>query len=142
MKGNRNVIDKAVLFTTGEENDNTTNILQELGVSIEVITEEDGISMVTTNKPATRDDSLDQINRYQAKRYTLIDEYSSMAYGNELSDNGSQVSSNQGIAVVNYHFFYDASRGEDCNESICLEISKFRDQLQWLQDNGYKTLTI
>lgn len=45
-----------------------------------------------------------------------------------------------GIAVLNYHFFY--SDGENCGERICLNTRKFEDQLKYLVDNGYKTLTI
>lgn len=48
----------------------------------------------------------------------------------------------QKIAVLNYHFFYDSSIGEKCNESICLDISNFRKQLDYLKNNGYKTLTM
>ena len=142
LKGYRNLKDKAILVSTGVQNEYTEDIFNTTGVKVETFTEEDGIQFQTTNKTSTREDSLESVNRYQAKRYTLIDDYSTMAYGNEVADNGPQTSSNQSIAVVNYHFFYDASKGESCNESICLEISKFREQLQWLQDNGYKTLTI
>lgn len=48
---------------------------------------------------------------------------------------------NQGIAVLNYHFFYDGN-AESCNETICLDISNFRRQLDYLKNNGYKTLTM
>lgn len=44
----------------------------------------------------------------------------------------------QGIAVLNYHFFY--SDGEECNQGICLNTTKFEEQLKYLKDNGYKTL--
>ena len=47
----------------------------------------------------------------------------------------------QKVAVLNYHFFY-ASSSEGCDESICLNITKFKEQLKWLKDNGYKTLTM
>ena len=46
-----------------------------------------------------------------------------------------------GVAVLNYHFFYDAS-SESCNESICISTENFRKQLSYLRDNGYKTLTM
>lgn len=46
------------------------------------------------------------------------------------------------IAVLNYHFFYDASLGETCNEGNCLEVKKFREQLDYLKNNHYKTLTM
>lgn len=44
------------------------------------------------------------------------------------------------IAVLNYHFFYDTERNI-CNESICLQIDKFKAQLDYLRDNGYYTVT-
>ena len=46
----------------------------------------------------------------------------------------------QGIAVLNYHFFY--SDGESCGQNICLNTIKFEEQLKYLKDNGYKTLTM
>ena len=48
----------------------------------------------------------------------------------------------QGIAVLNYHFFYDTTQGQTCGDSICYEISKFKEHLKWFNDNGYKTLTM
>ena len=45
------------------------------------------------------------------------------------------------IAVLNYHFFYDASK-EVCNEPICLEKKAFESQLKYLKDNGFYTLTM
>lgn len=44
------------------------------------------------------------------------------------------------IPVLNYHFFY--GDGESCGQNICLHIDKFREQLQFLKDNQYKTLTM
>ncbi|MDO4963817.1 MAG: polysaccharide deacetylase family protein, partial [bacterium] len=54
--------------------------------------------------------------------------------------NGIKDSKNQEIAVLNYHFFYE-EKGI-CNESICLDMDIFRDELKYLNDNNYKTLTI
>ena len=48
---------------------------------------------------------------------------------------------NQKIAVINYHFFY-TTYDDWCHESICLQIDKFKEQLQWLKDNNYYTLTM
>lgn len=47
----------------------------------------------------------------------------------------------KGVPVLNYHFFYE-KKSEGCDESICLKMDKFREQLKYLKDNGYKTLTI
>lgn len=46
------------------------------------------------------------------------------------------------IAVLNYHFFYDPTLGESCNESICIDVKKFKEQLNYLKENNYKTLTM
>ena len=46
----------------------------------------------------------------------------------------------QGIAVLNYHFFYDPNLGESCNEGICLTVQKFREHLDYLKNSGFKTL--
>lgn len=48
---------------------------------------------------------------------------------------------NQKIPVLNYHFFYE-DKSEKCNQSICLKMDKFREQLQYLKDNDFYTLTI
>ena len=45
------------------------------------------------------------------------------------------------IAVLNYHFFY-TPEGEKCNESLCLRMDRFREELDYLRDNGFYTLTI
>ena len=54
----------------------------------------------------------------------------------EVNDNG------QSIAVINYHFFYDPTLGEGCTESICLDVKDFREELDYLKENNYKTLTM
>ena len=48
----------------------------------------------------------------------------------------------KGIAVLNYHFFYDESLGEECNEGNCQKVSEFRKQLNYLKENNYKTLSM
>ena len=46
------------------------------------------------------------------------------------------------IASINYHFFYDKSQGQSCNSVICMEISKFEEQLKYLSDNNYYAVTM
>lgn len=48
----------------------------------------------------------------------------------------------QKVAVLNYHFFYDKSAGEVCNDGNCLDIQEFKKQLNYLKENNYKTLTM
>ena len=145
INGYKNLKEKAIFLTTNEENDYTNSIKNDLGVEIKPIAPEDGITLAYTNSAATKNDDKGAVNAYLAKRYTLIDNYSLMASGVQVPDNGRENSTNQHIAVLNYHFFYDGTIPEEayaCRETICLEKEKFREHLQWLQDNGYKTLSI
>ena len=64
-----------------------------------------------------------------------------MANGEEIKQSTDQEVNSQSIAVLNYHFFYDA-KVDVCGESICLDTAKFREHLQYLKDNNYKTLTM
>ena len=47
----------------------------------------------------------------------------------------------QEVAVLNYHFFYDETKG-DCTESICISMTNFRKQLDYLKENHFKVLTM
>ena len=145
LNGYVNLKEKAIFISSGEKNEQINKINEDLKANISKIEENDGIKLNITNKTSTPKDDKNSINCYQAKSYTVIDNYIAMAEGKDIPDNGKETSDNQGIAVINYHFFYDDTiPGERyaCNESICLEKEKFRSHLQWLKDNGYKTLTI
>lgn len=48
----------------------------------------------------------------------------------------------QSIAVLNYHFFCDSRKGDKCNGSNYMDLKDFEAQLQYLNDNGFKTLTM
>ena len=74
--------------------------------------------------------------RYEIDSTTTLDRVTDMLNGVKEA-----IQKNQGIAVLNYHFFYDGNK-ESCNETICLDISNFRKQLDYLKNNGYKTLTM
>jgi len=47
-----------------------------------------------------------------------------------------------GVAALNYHFFYDDSLGEQCNQIICLKSSLFEEQLNYLVENNFYTTTM
>lgn len=77
--------------------------------------------------------------KYEVTSNTTLDRVKDMLNGikeKKVSSSGS------GVAVLNYHFFYDSSLGEACNESICLDVKNFKQQLQYLKDNNYKVLTM
>lgn len=45
--------------------------------------------------------------------------------------------SNNSLAVLMYHYFYDASKGENGKNANYMEISKFEEQLKYLSENDY-----
>ena len=145
IKGYIRLKEKAVFLAIGNPSEEANQLKENLKVDIGKIEENDGIKLVVTNKTSTPSDDKNNVNCYQAKSYTIIDNYAAMAYGADMPDNGKETPNNQGIAVLNYHFFYDQTipgESDACHESICLEREKFKSHLQWLKDNGYKTLTI
>ena len=46
------------------------------------------------------------------------------------------------IAVLNYHFFSTDKTEKDCGETICLKDTQLEEQLKYLKDNEYKSLTM
>jgi peptidoglycan/xylan/chitin deacetylase (PgdA/CDA1 family) len=128
----------AVFITTSTNNDYLKNIENELKVNINLYTEEDSLKFVSTNTPSKANSNKEEINRYQIKSNTTKENIIKMANGENIVEN----SNNQEITVLNYHFFYDQSLNESCDEIICLEVSKFREQLEYLKNNNYKTLTM
>lgn len=46
------------------------------------------------------------------------------------------------IAVLNYHFFYDPTLKEYGGDSNFISVQNFEEQLKYLKDNNYKTLTM
>lgn len=133
--------EKAVLLLTGSESEEVKKINDELGLNIGVVSDKDGIKFEDTNKKSTPSDDKNKVNRYSIKYYSTIDNILKMANGEEVHEEEPPKNPNQGIAVLNYHFFYDPNT-QECNETICLTVDKFRSHLQYLQDNGYKTLTM
>ena len=141
VSGKKNLKDKAVYINTANFNDNIKNINKELNVNVEKIEEDANFRYISTYKKAKSNSDLKRIDRYQIKKYTPVDDVVKMAKGEEIKQSSEAEVNNQGIAVINYHFFYD-SRTDVCGESICLDTAKFREQLQYLKDNNYKTLTM
>ena len=140
IHGNIRLEEKAIYVITTNQNEIVNNIAKELNITIDK--EETGFHFVRTNKPAVKESLID-INKYQVKSYTTIDDVLRMANGEEVpQDDPTPPSADQKIAVLNYHFFYDPNEGETCNEGICLTTDKFREHLQYLKDEGFKTLTM
>lgn len=146
LAGNIRLKDKAILYTTKNEK-YITDINKEYSINLELINDQTGLKFNTTNKKSTRENSSETINCYQIKSYSSIENILKMAQGEDVVENEpvkatTNTGGGQGIAVLNYHFFYDPNLGESCNEGICLTVQKFREHLDYLKNNNFKTLTI
>lgn len=127
--------ENAILVTTTKES-NLGKIKKKFRNQIEII-EDDSISFLDTNQKSTRDNSKKWHNRYLIDKNTSIEEFQKMLAGeNVVKDPATK------IPVLNYHFFYDESLKEECNESICLDVKNFKEQLDYLKNNNYKALTM
>lgn len=111
------------------------------------------IKLVNNNKVSDKNNKLDSISSYYitnetTKEYfTKIINQESFTYPvktitKTTPGKRNLVGNATSIPVINYHFFYDPRLNEGCNESNCLSTEKFEEQLKYLQDNGFKTLTI
>lgn len=64
----------------------------------------------------------------------------------EIKDsNNTDKVNTSGIAVLNYHFFYDESKEserKDCNQIICMSTSNLRKHLEYIKDNKIFTPTM
>ena len=136
-----NLKDKAILVTTSLKEEEIASLKEELKINIISTKNEGNIRYLSTFKTTNKDTPKNEANRYQIKSYTTVDDILKMAAGEELRQVLDE-ESNQKIAVLNYHFFFDKAGGEECNETICLDTAKFREHLQYLKDNNYNTLTM
>lgn len=61
-------------------------------------------------------------------------------------DNSNTTLSNtSGIAVLNYHFFYDSSSADevkDCNQILCVSIDNLKKHLDYIKNNNFFTPTM
>jgi len=136
-----NLKDKAIYITTSNLNDTITALNTEYQINIEAVNEEKR-KYYSTNKTTNKNSDKNTLNRYQIKSYTTFENLLKMANGEEVKETTEEDIKTQKIPVLNYHFFYDPDLGEDCNEGICLVVSKLREHLEYLKNNNYKTLTM
>ena len=111
--------------------------ISELNINVE---KNNPLTIKTTNKPTTPSSNIVRLDSYQIKNYSLTENIIKMANGEEVIETSPNINDNQSVPVLNYHFFY--SDDESCNETICLNINKFKEHLQYLKDNGFKALTM
>lgn len=134
LNNNLRLKDKAILILTNNESDTTKNISKELNINIETPSKND---LVKTNEKTVS-------NTYQIKSYSTIENILKMANGEKVVETPPKKQTNyvQGVPVLNYHFFYDPTLGEECYEGICLTTQKFREHLEYLKNNNFKVLTM
>ncbi len=140
INGNVMLKDKAILITTNDVNDNIKEFNNTYGFNITKV-EDNNIKFNYNNTTSNVGTKTDSINAYQIKRYTSYDEVLKMAQGESVTETNYNLNKDVSVPVLNYHFFYDPSIGETCNESICLDVAKFREHLKYLKDNSFTTLT-
>lgn len=140
INGNVMLKDKAILITTGNVNDIVKGFNDTLGFNITKI-ENENLKFNFNNNTNNTETKTDSINVYNVKRYTSYDEVLRMAQGENVVEANTNLNKDVSVPVLNYHFFYDPSLGEECNETICLDVAKFREHLQYLKDNNYYALT-
>ena len=140
IKGYISVKDKAILLTTKEDNDVVKKLNKNNKLKIQVPTE--GVQFINSQRTPNKD--INKLNRYNIKSSTSIDTFKKMVNKENVIDPYpfNKVNNEQSIPVLNYHFFYDESAGEACNENICLDTAMFERHLKYLKENGYKTLTM
>ncbi len=126
---------KAVLLTTTKES-NLGKIKEEFKDKIEMV-DQNSILFLDTNQSSTKENSSKWHNRYLVDKNTSLEDFQKMLEGKSVVKDPATK-----IPVLNYHFFYDESLKEGCNESICLDVKNFREQLDYLKNNNYKTLTM
>lgn len=138
IKGEIRLKTNAILLTTNN-NDYIDELNKEFNLKIQNISNIE-LKFNDNNTKNTKE-KKESINRYNIKNDSTIDDFKRMVLGETIIKKAKiQATSKGGVAVLNYHFFYDPSIGEACNENICLETSTFRKQLDYLKNNGYKTL--
>ena len=132
----------AILLTTTNSNDTLTSWNNKSEYKINLIDDNTGLKFNNTNKKSTKDSNIESIDRYSIKNITSRDNFKKMVTGEDVVEEVifKAKANEQSIPVLNYHFFYDPSQGESCNENICLDVKVFRQHLDYLKNNGYRTL--
>ncbi len=151
LNNNIRLKEKAILIIKTDNTD-LNDLEKKYNLYFENISDSDGIKLSDNNKTTKVGDKLDNLSSYIIKKNNndeIIkkalngEDYKEKIIPKKVIPNTNNLNGNAySIAVLNYHFFYNSGKGEACNEYICLEVSKFEEQLKYLKDNNYKTLTI
>lgn len=141
-KGYIRLPEKSVYLISSDNSEVVKTINGKYNNMLNVYNKDSGITFVFNNKANVPGTNLNATNVYSVRSSTTLDDIKLMLEGQEVVDKTYEGNYATSVPVINYHFFYDISKDQGCNESICLEVSKFRAQLDYLKDNGYTTLTM
>lgn len=143
LAGNIRFKKKAILLTTPNKTSEVDSLNEKYPHFFNIISSNKEITFIDNNKKTTKDSKLNQLSRYNVKKDTKLEDFEKMVLGEHVEEvvNTNSSDSGQRIPVLNYHFFYDG-RVETCNENICLDVKNFKEQLDYLKSNQYKTLTM
>ncbi len=144
LAGNIRLKPKAILLTTPNGTNEVVSMNEKHHNILNIVSSNEEIHFVDDNQKTTKDSKLDHLSRYNIKIDTRLGDFEKMALGQYVpvvTKTNVQNRGGQKIPVLNYHFFYDANT-EYCGENICLDINNFKEQLEYLKNNQYKTLTM
>lgn len=141
-KGYIRLPEKSVYLISSDNSEVVNTINSKYNNMINVYNKDSGMTFVFNNKANLPGTNLSATNVYSVRNTTTLDDIKLMLERQEVADKVYEGNYATSVPVVNYHFFYDTSKNQGCTESICLEVSKFRAQLDYLRDNGYTTLTM
>ncbi len=146
INDNINLKEKAILITSKQENIN--DIAKEYGLTIEQNFEE--LTYNDSNSKTEKGNS--PIPRYNIINKTTIEIFKRIIAGETITYVEPKIQQQHylpsesanatSIAVLNYHFFYDDRIGESCPDGNCKRLEDFEQELNFLKENNYKTLTM
>ena len=141
--GNVKLKEKAVLLITPNSNEVIESLNKDYNNMINVYTPESGFTYLYNNKTNCINTNLSSLNNYNIYNNNTLDDIKKMIDGEEVNTKFFEGETANSVAIVNYHFFYDLSKGQtNCKEEICEDVTRFREHLNYLRDNGYTTLTM
>ena len=107
---------------------------------------DENIALINNNDIVVKDASMNVVDNndeqksepeVQLKRKEDSSSSSKQQEINERRLNDNKILSTDGLPVLMYHFFYDATKGETGQDSNWIEISKFEEQMKYLSDNEF-----
>jgi len=140
LNGHKRLPNKSILIVVDNISEYVEDMTQKNNIMINNLKGSD-LKLFLYNFASTNESKRSAIPAYRILSSTDIEIYAKMVIGEKLATETSD-SAAKSIAVLNYHFLYEPSKGETCYPSICLDEKEFRRQMQYLQDNGFKTLTM